>query len=197
MVKTKTTSHKFTTPGGSEIECTVTRTYGTEHVEEREEEAWLDQPVAIKHPAGGELVDEYTINVSVNGEAYGEFGYNPESGRRCKNGKVIDKGHDALYRCNIRERIIIPISAEDGKIIRDLINERLTDDLSSYDVERIKEVKSALARNAVLPLAELNARRKEYRDEMLEGGEGLNPFDSYISREFTDSIIKQYPRYFK
>lgn len=192
MVKTKTTSHKFTTSGGSEVECTVTRTYGTKHIEAHEETVWLDQPVIINRPAEDELVDEYTISVSVNGKAYGEFRYGTGLSSRGMDGKF-----NGLESVNSRQRIIIPLSAEDDEIINGLIRERLTDDLSQYELNSIQEVKDHIADNTVLPLEELKARRKEYRDGMLEGGEGFNPYDNYISREFADSIIKQFPQYFK
>lgn len=192
MVKAKRTTHKFTTSGGSEVECTVTSTYGTKHIEAHEETVWLDQPVIIDRPAKDELVDEYTISVSVNGKSYGEFRYGTGLSSRGMEGKF-----NGLECINGRQRIIIPLSAEDDEIIIGLIGERLTDDLSQLDEDNIETVKSALAHNAILPLEELKARRKEYREGMLEGGEGFNPYDSYISREFADRIIKQFPKYFK
>lgn len=191
MVKTKTTIHKFMTPGGSEIECTVTRTYGYKRIGKHEEEAWLDQPVTIKHPAKDEFVNQYTISVSVNGKAYGEFDYDTEYG------KVINEGYSALARYNSREKVIIPLSAEDAEIIHELITERLNDELSPSDLDDIETVKNHIATNTILPMAELEARRKEYRDGMLEGGEGFNPYYSYITKEFADRIISQFPQYFK
>lgn len=192
MVKTKTTIHKFTTPGGSEIECTVTRTYGTEHIEAHEETVWLDQPVIINRSAKDEFVDEYTISVMVNGKAYGEFRY-----RIGLSSRGMDGEFNGLECINSRQRIIIPLSAEDNEIIHGLITERLNDDLSPSDLDDIETVKSHIAIKSILPRTELEARRKEYRDGMLEGGEGFNPYDSYITKEFADRIISQFPQYFK
>lgn len=197
MVNTKTTIHKFTTPGGSEIECTVTRTYGYKRIEKHEEEAWLDQPVTIKHPANDEFVNEYTISVSVNGKAYGEFKYDIDLDRRVSNGKVLNEGYNALTRYNSRQRVIIPLSAKDDEIIHRLITERLNDELSPSDLDDIKTVKIHIADKSILPMAELEARKKKYRDDMLEGGEGFNPYYSYITKEFADRIISQFPQYFK
>lgn len=197
MVNSKTTIHKFTTPGGSEIECTVTRTYGYKRVEEHKEEAWLDQSVTIKHPAKDEFVNEYTISVSVNGKAYGEFDYGTGFGSRYSNGKVINEGYNALARYNSRQKIIIPLSAEDDEIIHGLITERLNDELSPSDLDDIETVKNHIADKSILPRVELEARRKEYRNGMLEGGGGFNPYDSYITKEFADRIISQFPQYFK
>lgn len=192
MITTKTTTHKFTTHGGSEIVCTITRTYGAKHIEAHEETVWLDQPVIINRPAKDELIDEYTINVSVNGKDFGEFRYGRDLRHPESEGRF-----NGLERIEGRRRTVLALDAEDDEIIHSLITERLTEDLSDYDKASIEEVKRALANGAALPLAELNARRKEYRDGMLEGGGGFNPYFYYISREFADKIIKRFPKYFK
>lgn len=189
MVTTKTTTHKFTTPGGNEIECTITRTYGNKRIEAHEETVWLDQPVP--RPARGEFIDDYKIIVSINCEDKGEFIY------RMKSGKVGGEDDNCLESYCGRQRIIIPLSGKDDEIIYGLIRERLNDDISPSDMEDIETVKSHIANNTILPLTELNARRKEYRDGMLEGGGGFNPYFYYISREFADKIIKRFPKYFK
>lgn len=191
MVATKTTTHKFTTRGGSEIVCTITRTYGAKHIEAREETVWLDQPVIVNRPAKDELIDEYTIHVSVNGKDLGEFRY----GRDLSHPEIEGR-FNGLERIEGRRRTVLALEAEDDEIIHGLITERLTEDLSDYDKASIEEVKRALANGAVLPLAELNARRKEYRAGVLEGGEGYNPYDDYITQERVDNVTKQFPKYF-
>ena len=195
MVTTKTTSHCFTTSRGNKVVCTITRTYGLKCVEAHEETVWLDQPITVNRPAEDEFVNEYEISVSINGEVKDGFDYCTGFGGKYNEDGDFIGGFNGLRDC--RNNIIIPLSAEDDEIISNLITERLNDDISVTDADDIESVKSHIADNIILPQAELNARRKEYRDGMLEGGEGFNPYAYYISREFADRIIKRFPKYFK
>lgn len=176
MVTTKTTSYKFTTPSGSEVVCTITRAYGK--LLAGEQTVWLDEPIPAPKDT---FIDESRIKASIDGEAEKDYCYRYGSGEL----ECFSAGAN------------IPLRAEDAEIIRNLISERLNGELSPSDVADIERVKRALTRNTILPLAELEARRKEYRAGMLEGGEGFNPYLYYISQEFADRIIKQFPESFK
>lgn len=64
----------------------------------------------------------------------------------------------------------------------------------SPEVEKeIEEVKAAIKAGHVLPLAELTAKRKKYKRDMLEGDYGYNPFDNYISSEKVERMKSKYP----
>lgn len=98
---------------------------------------------------------------------------------------------------NLYGNVSLCLPEEKWAEIDNAISEKISEEMSPSDKNEIKAVQTALERGWVMPKNELFKRRKEYNDFMNEGGEGFNPYDSYLSSEYVDRIKKAFPDHFK
>lgn len=172
MKKISEVSYK--TQSGHDVIVRVTRVH-----EVVKDTAWVDQEVEIER-----IVNNSTVEISLDGGKFVQAQY-------CKF-----KGYDTFVygdeKTKRYTRIVIP--SDKLEEVRNLQSERLIEELSSDEKESIKEVVKAVKAGLVLPYAELIEKRKEYRKELLEGGEGFNPYDYYITQEHLDYMKKIYQK---
>lgn len=169
--------------GKLNVTVTVTRTYGKE--------------TKVVN-ADGDMIsidnfeDTYRISVKLEGEINKEIystGYHIASD--CKT-RVIDCGRIEI---NGKKRpVVLTLECMDEVVAA--CHELLTDEISPIDESRISAAKNAIEQGHVLPYAELKAKREEYRDGMLEGGDGYNPYDYYVEAEEIELLKSKYPKMF-
>ena len=175
MKKISEVSYK--TQSGHSVVVRVTKVH-----EVVKDTVWVDQEVEIER-----VVENSLVEVSLDGGAFVEAQIG-----KFKGFDILGYGDTKTMRYT---RIVIP--SDKLEEVRNLQSERLIDELSSEEKESIKDTLNAVSAGLVLPYAELIEKRKEYRNEFLEGGEGYNPYDSYITREHLDYMKKRYPKEFE
>lgn len=172
----KITEISYKTNSGADITIKVTRNYGREI-----QQVWVDQYVDSEV-----FIDNSTIEVSVNGAEYKE----------CQ--LTTCQGYNVVRYTDNKAKKAYNIVVPEDKLneIKKLISERLTEDLSDDVKEEIELVKKAVEKGNILPKSVLDAKRAEYKEGMLEGGEGYNPYDHYISAEYLQITKNKYPDLF-
>lgn len=163
------------------VTVTVTRTYGkeTENVNADGDVIEIEK-----------FCDDYSIAVKLEGAINADVrGYI----RIDANGnEIIDLGR---LNVNGKKRpVALTLACMDDVVAA--CREQLTEEVSPEVNEEVAEIKTAIERGNVLPAAELKAKRTEYRNGMLEGGEGFNPYDYYVSAERVASVKSKYPKMF-
>lgn len=165
----KTTEINFKTKSGRDVRVVIDRVQGME-----KEKVWVDQYLETNI-----YKDDYTIKVAMDNDNFHE----------CELSKM--QGYDVLRYVEGRKAYNIALSDGIYNKIKAAITENF---MVSPEVEKeIEEVKTAIKAGHVLPLAELTAKRKKYKRDMLEGGYGYNPFDNYISSEKVERMKSKYP----
>lgn len=173
----KITEINYRTNSGADITVKVTRNYGREI-----QEVWVDQYVKSEV-----FVDSCILEVSVNGGEYKECQLTT-----CQGYNVV------RYTDNKAKKAYNVIVREDKlNEIKSLMAERLTEEVSNEEKEEIELVKNAVEKGNILPKSVLAAKRAEYKAGMLEGGDGYNPYDHYISAEYLQITKNKYPDLFK
>lgn len=172
MKKISEVSYK--TQSGHDVIVRVTRVH-----EVVKDTAWIDQAVDIER-----IIDESFIEVSLDGGEFVKAQYS-----KFKGYDTFGYGDEKTKKYT---RIVIP--SDKLEEVMNLQSERLIEELSSDEKESIEEVVKAVKSGFVLPYSELIEKRKEYRKELLEGGEGFNPYDCYITQEYLDYMKKRYQK---
>lgn len=137
-----------------------------------------------------EFVNYHTLYITLP-----ELGYN-----QCQPSQYYLDENGVYNICvdnpKTKKRHRLQLSKELSALIHAASIERLTDEIPPEDMKDIRKVKNALSSNRVIPNDELKCKRKQHDDQYNEGGEGYNPFDSYVSAEFMDYMKKKYPEQF-
>ena len=165
----KTTEINFTTKSGHSVKAVIDRIQGMEKTK-----VWVDQYIETEV-----YKDDYTIKVAMDGDNLHE----------CELTKM--QGYDVLRYVEGRKAMNIAMPADIYEQVKAAITEEFAENPEAE--EEIAEVKAAIEAGHVLPLAELRAKRQEYKRTMLEGGEGYNPYDSYITAETVARVKAEHP----
>ena len=137
------------------------------------------------------FVDDYKIIVNINGLATNK------DARLQQDGDVyaIMFAQDGTGR-TVEARI----SADDYVMISELCHEAINTEYIAKEISRINEEiirieDSALRTGCLMTSAARAAKIKEYRDGMLEGGEGYNPYEDAPTLEMYSSLQSDLRRY--
>ena len=173
MTKTTTINHTFS--NGKDIKLTIERIHGWEPVVYNLDGDKFD---------GKEFQDRYTMSAEYDGKTY--TGLRPVENPKAPFGRTI----------KLTRQIGVCFPLEKWSEIDAAIAEKLTEELSPKDASAIKEVKEAIASNKVLPREVLEKKRHDYDRTFNEGGEGYNPYNSYVAAEWAEHIKAQFPEHF-
>lgn len=168
--------------GKLNVTVTVTRTYGKE-MENVNADGDIFEVEQFQDTYHIDVKLEGAINANVNWTHYTIA----QDGRR-----IIDCGRLDI---NGKKRpVALTLECMDAVVAA--CHEQLTEEVSPEVEGEVAEIKTAIELGNVLPAAELKAKRMEYRNGMLEGGEGFNPYDYYVSAERVASVKSKYPKMF-
>lgn len=111
-----------------------------------------------------------------------------------KTREVHIKDDESIIVCDFKtqKRITIPLPKEFVAKIKAATSEILTDEIPSDIEKEIKVMKEAISKGFVLPSADIKEKKQEYADRYLDGGDGYNPFDYYISIEQIEAYENLY-----
>lgn len=168
--------------GKLNVTVTVTRTYGKE-MENVNADGDIFEVEQFQDTYHIDVKLEGAINANVNWTHYTIA----QDGRR-----IIDCGRLDI---NGKKRpIALTLECMDDVVAA--CHEQLTEEVSPEVEVEVAEIKTAIERGNVLPAAELKAKRIEYRLGTLEGGEGYNPYDHYVTAERVELVKSTYPNLF-
>lgn len=185
----KVSTFNYTKANGMNIEVKVTRIYGNENTE-----VSLD---GDKFQTS-EFKDSAFVEVTISGPLFGHENYctNPICEEKGMNGMFIYVAREKGASRRNSKQAFLALEDAWAEEINAACSEILTEDVDPEIVKEVESVKAAIERGQVLPAAELKAKRNEYRQGMLEGGEGFNPYDYYTTQEHVDSLKAKYPKFF-
>lgn len=167
--------------GKLNVSVTVFRTYGKE-----QENANADGDVIEIE----RFRDDYRISVKLEGAINADV-YSGSIRIDANGNKVIDLGR--LTVNGKKRNVALTLECMDA--VCEACRER-NEEVSPEDAAEIEKIKIAIANGNIMPAAELNAKRTEYRLGMLEGGEGYNPYDHYVTAERVELVKSTYPNLF-
>ena len=172
----KITVINHTTSEGNPVEIKIERIYGTEKVRVN-----LDGDIFKTE----EFQDCYYMDVVYDGKT-----------KRFCHIQYDEKAPGGRYiRLYGRDALCLP--AEKWEEVDKAINERLTEELSPFEVEEIEDVKEAIENGRIMPKAELDARCDEYNRIVNEGGSGFNPYFKFRAKEYVERVMAKFPEHFK
>ena len=173
MKKTTIINHTFT--NGKSIKLTIERIHGWEPVTYNLDGDKFDSK---------EFKDCYKMSAEYEGKTYTNL--YPVENPKAPFGRSI----------SLTRQIGVCFPLEKWAEIDAAIAEKLTEELSPKDAADIKKVKEAIASNQVLPRIILENKRRDYDRAFNEGGEGYNPYNSYVTTEWTENIKAKFHEHF-
>lgn len=174
----KSSEIRFKTQRGSEVVIEVVRNQGRETFNNN-----LDGDIFEEE----RYIDNAYVFITIDSFGYERFMVQAPRFSEKFNCYVIDLGKGKLVA--IPEEVyneIIRLSEENIDVAESVKKEEAS------EIEVKKEyVKKMIEEGKVLPKKDLESKKIKYDIDFNEGGEGYNPYDEYITKEYADYILSK------
>lgn len=174
----KSSEIRFKTQRGSEVVIEVVRNQGIETVDTN-----LDGDILRED----KYIDNSYVFVTIESLKVNRFMVDAPYFSENHNCYVINFGKGRLVA--IPEEVyneIIRLSEENIDVAESVEKEEVS------EIEIKKEyVKKMIEEGKVLPKKERESKKMRYDTDFNEGGEGYNPYDEYITKEYADYILSK------